>query len=170
MKTSAAKLATNARWKERNIERVRAWNKDYNEKNPDRVKEWSRSSNAKWYRKVRSTPEGHIRLLLAHRKTVARKQGIAFDIELADLLPAPDRCPIFGTLLAYGTRVRGQQQDSPSIDRIDPAQGYIKGNVWVISNRANTIKNDATLDELKTVVAALERAQLANTSMATIIP
>jgi hypothetical protein len=30
------------------------------------------------------------------------------------------------------------------------------GNVWVISNRANTLKNDATLQELKTLVENLE--------------
>ena len=35
-----------------------------------------------------------------------------------------------------------------SIDRIDSTKGYEKGNVWVISGRANRIKNDATPEEL----------------------
>ena len=38
--------------------------------------------------------------------------------------------------------------DSPSIDRLIPELGYIKGNVNVISLRANIIKNNATKDEL----------------------
>jgi len=42
------------------------------------------------------------------------------------------------------------------LDRIDNNKGYIKDNVWVISRKANTIKNNASLEELKALVAALE--------------
>lgn len=42
----------------------------------------------------------------------------------------------------------GHHPCSPSLDRRDPALGYVPGNVWVISNRANTMKNDARPDEL----------------------
>lgn len=38
---------------------------------------------------------------------------------------------------------------------IDSSKGYIKGNVWVVSKRANTIKNNATLEELELLVANL---------------
>ena len=37
-----------------------------------------------------------------------------------------------------------------------PELGYIKGNVWVISNKANRIKNNATLEELRLLVKNLE--------------
>lgn len=47
--------------------------------------------------------------------------------------------------------------NSPTIDRINPKLGYIKGNVWVISNKANRFKNDATLEELELLVANLRR-------------
>ncbi|HWH74938.1 MAG TPA: hypothetical protein VNV16_11820, partial [Methylibium sp.] len=40
---------------------------------------------------------------------------------------------------------------------IDSRRGYTTDNVWVICWRANQIKNDATLDELKRLVAALEQ-------------
>lgn len=49
----------------------------------------------------------------------------------------------------------GPQADSPSLDRKDPAKGYVKGNVWVISYRANAIKQDATLAELLAFVTRL---------------
>jgi hypothetical protein len=51
--------------------------------------------------------------------------------------------------------------NSPSLDRIDPSKGYVKGNVWIVSHRGNTIKNDATHDELKAIAANTGRA-LAN--------
>jgi hypothetical protein len=48
--------------------------------------------------------------------------------------------------------------NSPSIDRIDPARGYIKENIWVISHRANQIKSDASHEELKLVTKAVGEA------------
>lgn len=39
-------------------------------------------------------------------------------------------------------------QASPQLDRIDNTKGYTKDNVVVVSKRANTIKNDATVQEL----------------------
>jgi hypothetical protein len=50
----------------------------------------------------------------------------------------------------------GNRNASPSLDRIDPSQGYIKGNVVVISHKANRLKNDAGLAELRALVAWLE--------------
>jgi len=38
---------------------------------------------------------------------------------------------------------------SPSLDRIKPNKGYVKGNVAWISNRANIIKHDTTFKEFK---------------------
>jgi hypothetical protein len=55
-------------------------------------------------------------------------------------------CPLLGTPLFYGNGKMGP--NSPTLDRIEPAKGYVPGNVWVISQRANVIKNDATVVEL----------------------
>lgn len=59
---------------------------------------------------------------------------------------------MLGVRLDYALKGKsGPQPDSPSIDRIIPALGYVKGNVIVVSQRANTIKNNATPEELRRV-------------------
>jgi hypothetical protein len=92
--------------------------------------------------------------MLARAKSRAKKNNLAFNIELDDIV-IPERCPLLGIKIE-STEVRNSP-NSPSLDKIIPEKGYIKGNVWVISNRANTLKNDATLSELKTLVENLER-------------
>ena len=46
--------------------------------------------------------------------------------------------------------------DSPSLDRIVPELGYVKGNIRVISNRANHLKSDATLEEHRKILLDAE--------------
>jgi hypothetical protein len=57
--------------------------------------------------------------------------------------------------LKYNKGRSGFFPDSPSLDRIDPSKGYVKGNVRVISARANLLKNDATVGELTLVLEDL---------------
>ena len=85
----------------------------------------------------------------------ARQKGLDFTIDKEDVV-IPDKCPLLGIELVCHRGKGSQQGNSPSLDRIDSSKGYIKGNVWVISNRANTLKNDATIQELKTLVENLE--------------
>ena len=91
--------------------------------------------------------------MLARAKSRAKKNNLPFNIELDDIV-IPERCPLLGIKIE-STEVRNSP-NNPSLDKIIPEKGYIKGNVWVISNRANTLKNDATLQELKTLVENLE--------------
>ena len=54
--------------------------------------------------------------------------------------------------------LNGTQHDhkrSPSIDRLIPEQGYVESNVVLCCHRCNTIKNDATLDELRLLTETL---------------
>ena len=57
----------------------------------------------------------------------------------------PTHCPILGLELDYFAEKR--QENSPSFDRIDSTKGYIKGNIQILSWRANRIKNDGTAEE-----------------------
>lgn len=85
----------------------------------------------------------------------ARKKGVPFALKLSDI-EVPTHCPALGVPLVKGIgRGPGPQPNSPTLDRIDPALGYIPGNVVVISHRANAIKSDATVDEIERVAAWL---------------
>lgn len=79
-------------------------------------------------------------------KQRAKSRGIPFNIEMSDIT-IPEVCPVLGILL-----VVGDTEAAPSIDRVIPALGYVKGNVNIISNRANRIKSDATKEELERVL------------------
>lgn len=83
----------------------------------------------------------------------ARRCGLPFDLVAADVPPIPDVCPVLGISFIFG---RGGNNaplpNSPSVDRRDPEKGYVKGNICIISQRANTIRGDATVEELERVL------------------
>jgi hypothetical protein len=64
-------------------------------------------------------------------------------------------CPITGEPLLWERGHKKPQNNSPSLDRIDPRKGYTQDNVWLISYRMNRIKNDATPEELEAIAAKL---------------
>jgi hypothetical protein len=43
------------------------------------------------------------------------------------------------------------------LDRLIPELGYVKGNIAVVSTRANTLKRDATPEELMKVARFYEK-------------
>lgn len=74
----------------------------------------------------------------------------------------PTHCPVLGLALDYpertGTRgAQPAQPNWPSLDRWDSTKGYVPGNVFVISYRANTLKNAATYEEILKVAKYLSR-------------
>lgn len=89
-------------------------------------------------------------------KRTAREKNIPYDIDSIYVASIwTDTCPILGLKLERGLNVR--KETSPSLDRIVPSLGYVRGNVQVISWRANRIKNDASVEELESIVAHLKR-------------
>jgi len=82
-----------------------------------------------------------------------RKDDIEFDISLDDLSPFPLRCPVLGIPIDYFKKKKGPANSSPSIDRIDPSKGYIRGNVRVVSQKANRLKQDSCKEETIRVLA-----------------
>ena len=92
----------------------------------------------------------------------ARIGGLDCTITKDDIV-IPETCPVLGIPLVArvgaGRSNRDEVENSPSLDRIDNSKGYVPGNIAVISMRANMIKNNATLAELKAIVAYIEASQ-----------
>lgn len=82
-------------------------------------------------------------------KSRANRIGLPFNITKEDLT-VPTYCPILGLKLE-DTRGKRRTDNTWSVDRIIPELGYVKGNVVVVSWRANRLKNDATLEELEKI-------------------
>ena len=98
-------------------------------------------------RSARSKPEWR---MYTQAKRRAKERGLEFNIELSDIV-IPDKCPLLGVPFVNG--VKGDYEFTPSLDRIDPTKGYVKGNIWVITKKANSMKNSATKAELLTFVS-----------------
>lgn len=93
-----------------------------------------------------------LKALYNQLKASAKKRAIEFDLTILDLmdLTFPVTCPIFGMPLAFN---RGRvQDDSYSIDRINSSRGYVPGNLIVISQKANRLKSNSTIEELMLIV------------------
>ena len=101
-------------------------------------------------------------VMLKNARTRAKSKGIPFDLDREFLRSiTPSHCPIFGIPLQWScfrSDKAGPLPDSPSLDRIDPSKGYTRDNVWIISHKANTIKSNASHEELKLVTEAVGRA------------
>jgi len=96
--------------------------------------------------------------MLCSAKARAKKAKLPFDLKLEDVV-IPEVCPLLGIPIVEG-HMKGKQgpsPNSPSLDRIRPELGYVKGNLWVISHRANIIKQDATPDELELIAKQLRK-------------
>ena len=128
----------------------------YAEKKPKR----DYSKDTRRVQKQKTTPSGWLRYALTHAKHRAKTKGLDFDVAVDDV-DLPELCPVFGTPLVYGQRrKRGElyaSPNSPSLDRHDNSRGYVRGNVRVISARANALKSDASLEELKDIVRYMEK-------------
>ena len=81
-------------------------------------------------------------------KRRALQKDVPFDLDLGDIL-FPKTCPILGIELSRNEDYQGPAKNSPSIDRIDPSKGYVKGNIQIISHLANAMKQNATPEELR---------------------
>jgi len=83
--------------------------------------------------------------MLQQAKNRCKRKNLEFNLELSDII-LPALCPLLEIPFVIGTK--GDYEHTHSLDRIDSTKGYIKGNVWVITKLANSMKNSATKQEL----------------------
>jgi hypothetical protein len=123
-----------------------SYQRDYQKKNTSKVRDRQRR-----YRQ--DHPE---KILLIQARRRAKEKNIAFSISEADIM-IPEICPLLGIKLSPVSGQHGGGDSSPSLDRKRPELGYIPGNVWVISWKANRIKCDASLEELQRLTEGLRQ-------------
>ena len=129
-------------WRIDNIEKYKSYQQEYRKNNLDRFNETQKT----W---GKNNPE---KSMLIKTKTRAKKNGTEFNID-ADDIQIPERCPILNIPIVRefrggGNKNKGPRATSPSIDRLDNTKGYVKGNIQIISHKANVMKNSATPEEL----------------------
>ena len=95
--------------------------------------------------------------MFRNAKGRAKRKCLPFTLLLSDIT-IPEYCPVLGIKLSRENHV-GYASNSPSLDKLVPTLGYTKSNSRVISNRANSLKNNATLAELKALVKWMENTQ-----------
>jgi hypothetical protein len=117
------------------LARRKAQNKAWRERNAEQ----QRARNRAVPRELR---------MLYDAKSRAKRYGWPFNLDKSDVV-IPDVCPVLGIPILRGQGAHGP--NSPTLDRMQPHLGYVKGNVAVISFRANTLKNDASADDLERV-------------------
>lgn len=122
-------------------------------------------NNAATRTKRKNSPE---RQILWSARARAKKRGLKFNLTVEDVV-IPDACPVLGIPIIHylGNGDGARRPESPSLDRINNDLGYVKGNVIVISWRANRLKNDATLEELRAIVGFYEQLATSKTGEAT---
>ena len=115
---------------------IRTVRRKYDEEFKTRVNKTKRESRLRNY----------VHAMWKAAKTRAESRGLEFNIEESDIIN-PETCPILECPIKFGTKE--DYNYSPSLDRIDNSKGYVKGNIMVISKKANTMKNSASLEELQ---------------------
>lgn len=80
--------------------------------------------------------------MLKQSKSGAKKRGIEHTLKIEDIV-IPEVCPVFKTPFVKKTNY------TASIDRINNTKGYHSDNIQIISKLANTMKSNATVEELQ---------------------
>ena len=101
--------------------------------------------------------ENYILNMLRQAKKRAREKNIEFDLTSEDI-QIPFLCPVLNIPLFHGPNIK-QHKGSPSLDRIDNNKGYIKGNIQIISWRANDLKRNGTIEEFESIIQYIKRNQ-----------
>lgn len=139
------------------LERIRAYDRARyaarREEKAARQKVWYHSNRKQELARRRARHDFDPRpALLTGAKKRANDTFIEFSITIDDL-PLPKVCPVFGIPIVHG----GFSDGSASIDRIDNTKGYVPGNVAIISQKANRLKNNGTAAEHRAIAAFMEK-------------
>jgi len=132
-------------WKnpEKYIALTKQWQKD----NVEKLKDY----RVQYYQEHKEEYELNISARkLSSAKQRAIKYNLPFNIteqDIKDVWPIDNKCPALDIEFIIGGRDT-MNYDSPSLDRIIPSKGYVKGNIQIVSALANNIMSNATPEQV----------------------
>jgi hypothetical protein len=98
--------------------------------------------------------------LFYNAKRRAKTKNLEFSITLKDI-QLPKSCPVLGIPLyidpIFNNGKKGRGGHGYSIDRINLDKVYTKDNICIISDRANRLKSDATIEELEKILDYMKK-------------
>lgn len=151
--TKDEKREYNKKYAIENRERILENKRKYYSKNRNKIRSYQKayySDNKEEFtqsqRSYYSTDKGRRIKMITKAKERAKKVGLDFNITIDDF-KLPKYCPFLGIELTHYLG-KGQLFSNSSLDRIDNTKGYVKGNVQVISRLANTMKSNASKEQL----------------------
>ena len=150
----------NKKYRQNNKEKKVEYDKKYRQDNKEKIAKYRQDNKEKIVESLKKYRQNNKeKLIVRWAKTRANKNNVPFDIDedyIKKIWPKHNICPIFKIKLE-----QGNLDKTPSLDRIIPKLGYVKGNVQIMSHKANRIKNNATFEELVIIGKYYER-QLAS--------
>ena len=130
--------------KEKIIEHKREYYQENKEKISEQAKQYRLENKEKW--------------MCNTSKVRAKQKNLPFNLSteyLKEIWPEDNKCPALGITMKKGDFC--VTDHSPTLDRIIPKLGYIKGNVQVVSALANRIMSDATVNQVMAVAKHYEK-------------
>lgn len=79
----------------------------------------------------------------------AKQKNLEFTLKISDI-KIPKFCPVLG--IELNTMNAQHDGSAPSVDRFDNNLGYTKNNIRVISDRANRLKSNGTVEEFEAII------------------
>jgi len=131
------------KWRKENKTKFASYLKKYQKENSEKIRDYVHKYQTAHPHKV----------LYTSAKQSAIKRNLEFNITEEDII-IPTHCPILGIELTF-IRGKGRIQSNASIDRIDSTRGYVKGNIQIISDLANRMKQEATREQLITFATGI---------------
>jgi acetyl-CoA carboxylase beta subunit len=106
--------------------------------------------------------------ILSNAKIRSKEKNIFFDIDteyLKSIFPKDNMCPVLNIpfQMGYLNENKKNRDQSPSLDRIVPEKGYVKGNLVFVCDLVNRVKSNSSMEILEKVLNFYKKIELTRT-------
>jgi len=138
----------------KNTKEINENNKKYRERNKDNFINKRKTKKFKnWHNKYKRAGRRRnpIQYIIESIRSRCKRNNIFFNIKKQDI-EINIFCPLLNIPLKTNSlKKHWASMDGYSIDRIFPDKGYIKNNVICVSYKANTMKNNLSIEEIELI-------------------